>query len=92
MNFALSMFAERPSIARTRSTPSCLARVKGVGALERPELENSTNVGKALQKLLDPSVIGELLIAAGCDPFNHKVRDPWATPSEFSNQVHRYSV
>jgi hypothetical protein len=46
------------------------------------------NVWKPLKKLLYPLIIDDLVIAAARDSVDHKVRDPWATPGEFSNQVH----
>jgi len=60
---------------------------KCVTAFRRSELKNATQVWKALKKLLHPLII-RLVVAAASHPIDYKLRDPWTTLSEFSNQVH----
>ena len=62
---------------------------KGVTTFERSKLKNVTHLRKALKKLLDPSVTSHLIIAAGWNPVDYEMGNPWATPSEFNSQVHR---
>ena len=63
---------------------------KGVTTFERSELENGTDIGEAPEKLLNPSIIDYLIITTSWHPFDDKMRDPWATPCGFSNQVHSH--
>ncbi len=89
MNFAFSIFAARAFDGENSIDARVPGEREGMTTFERSQLENSTNVGKTLKKLLDPPIVDDFVIAASRDPFNHKTRDPWTTSCKFNNQVHR---